>query len=175
MMNMEPLIGVFASQAEAQNAMRELLDREVPNQAIVYLTQEDHERVSCARNLGRFVGAFVGFGTGFSIGIVGCLLLAYPDISQLLLFGFGTATLMSLVCAFAGGALCNAAVSFRPKLRTIGANAANLDFEFVTTALRRGSSVIIVNRDFVDSGMDVHGVLHPRSQYKEAEAASSAA
>lgn len=170
---MEPLIGVFSSSSEAEKAVRQLREH-VPQDAIVCLTDPDQERISCARELGKFVGAFVGFGSGFSIGIVGCFVLAHTEIRQLLLFGFGTAIVLAAACAVLGSALCNAAVSFRTKLRAIGVKAANLDHAFIDGLLQRGNSVILVNSDSV-AGAREELVISILGQCKAAEAARSAA
>lgn len=169
---MEPMIGIFSSRAEAEDAVVELAKQNVPRAAIACLTEVDHERISAMSTMGKFVGAFVGFGTGFSMGVLGSLLRAHNEVRQLLLSGFVIASLMALLCALLSARLCTAALSIGPKLKTIGVDRSNLDLKFVTTLLKQGSSVVIVNSDAVPSGPQV--LLQPFSRHKS-EAASSAA
>jgi hypothetical protein len=166
------MIGIFSSRAEAEDAVAELAKQNVPRAAIACLTDVDHERTSAMSAMGKFVGAFVGFGTGFSMGVVGSLLRAHNEVRQLLLSGFVIASLMALFSALLGARLCGAAVSFRPKLKSIGVDESNLDLKFVTTLLKQGSSLVIVNSDAVPSGPQV--LVQPVSRHKS-EAASSAA
>lgn len=152
---MEPLIGVFSSGSEAEATVLELLNQNVPKAAVLCLTEIDHERTSSMKTMGRFIGAFVGFGTGFSMGVVASLALAHSEVSHLLLAGFGVASLMSLLCALLGGGLCRTAVSFQSRLKKIGIDRSNLDFNYLQGLLKEGKAVLLVNGDAVPGATKV--------------------
>lgn len=171
---MEPIIGVFPSRAEAEQALRELLEQDVPTTSIVWLTDADSEREACAQDMGRFVGAFVGFGTGFSLGVIGAFLLALNQTWQLLVLGFGAASILSLACAFVGGALCKATASYKPKLANLGTEA-KVSSQYISKVLKQGNFVIMVSSDSFQVASEAKAVLHRSRVWEEAEAARGAA
>lgn len=102
-------IGVFSSRTDAEHAVHELLDVQVPREAITFLTpevgSEGHSGV--AKTLGAFVGGAVASGAGLSAGIVAATLLV-PGIGPILAIGIGAATLFGVGGAAAGKAVGNA-------------------------------------------------------------------
>ena len=106
---METAIGVFSSRDHAEEAVKELRQRGVPEQSIVYLTRSENEAKSIAKEFGATVGGFVGGAAGMSAGVVAATLLL-PGIGPVFALGFGAAALLGLAGAGAGA--------------TVGASAA---------------------------------------------------
>src|ERR1700745_3638006 len=67
---MEPVVGVFTSRQRAEEAVKELLDQHVPQDAIVFLTRSESEAMTLGKSLGAFAGGFVGGATGLTAGMV---------------------------------------------------------------------------------------------------------
>jgi len=105
----ETAIGVFSSRDHAEEAVKELRQRGVPEQSIVYLTRSENEAKSIAKEFGATVGGFVGGAAGMSAGVVAATLLL-PGIGPVFALGFGAAALLGLAGAGAGA--------------TVGASAA---------------------------------------------------
>ena len=98
---METAIGVFASRDHAEEAVKELRERGVPEESIVFLTRSENEAKSIAKELGSFVGGFVGGAAGMTTGVVAATLLL-PGIGTVFALGFGAAALLGLAGAGAG-------------------------------------------------------------------------
>ena len=85
---METAIGVFASRDHAETAVKELRERGVPEESIVFLTRSESEAKSIAKELGAFVGGFVGGAAGLTTGVVAATLLL-PGIGTVFALGIG--------------------------------------------------------------------------------------
>ena len=105
---METAIGVFASRDHAQEAVKELRERGVREESIVFLTRSETEAKTIAKELGTFVGGFVGGAAGITTGIVAASLLL-PGIGTVFALGFGAAALLGLAGAGAGASVSSAA------------------------------------------------------------------
>src|SRR5258708_15984990 len=104
---METAIGVFASRDNAEEAVKELRERSVPEESIVFLTRSENEAKTVAKEVGAFVGGFVGGAAGMTTGVVAAALLL-PGVGTVFALGFGAAALLGL--AGAGAAASSAAV-----------------------------------------------------------------
>ena len=69
---METAIGVFTSRDNAEEAVKELRERSVPEESIVFLTRSENEAKTIAKEIGAFVGGFVGGAAGMTTGGCGC-------------------------------------------------------------------------------------------------------
>ena len=98
---METTIGVFASRDEAEGAVKELLERGVPEESIVFLTRSESEAKTIAKELGTFVGGFLGGAAGMTTGVVAATLLL-PGIGTVFALGIGAAALLTGAGAGAG-------------------------------------------------------------------------
>ena len=63
---METAIGVFAARERAEEAVKSLLERHVPEDRIIYLTRSESEAQSMGKQLGAYAGGFVGGAAGMS-------------------------------------------------------------------------------------------------------------
>ena len=97
---METAIGVFTARDHAEKAVKELLERGVPDESIVYLTLSESEAKTIAKELGAFVGGFVGGAAGITTGVLASVLL--PGIGTVFALGIGAAALLTGTGAGAG-------------------------------------------------------------------------
>lgn len=93
---METAIGVFSSRGNAENALQELLDRNIPPEEIVFLTRSGAHGETIVKELG---SSFVVFATGMTAGIGAAFLLFVPGIGQVAALGLGAAALLGLAGA----------------------------------------------------------------------------
>src|SRR3981081_3466476 len=105
---METAIGVFDSRDNAEEAVKELRERSVPEESIVFLTRSENEAKTTAKEVGAFVGGFVGGAAGMTTGVVAATLLL-PGVGTVFALGFGAAALLGLAGAGAGATVSLAA------------------------------------------------------------------
>ena len=80
--NVETAVGVFTSRERAEEAVRNLIEKKVPEESIVFLTRADSETASMGKELGAFAGGFLGGATGLSAGVAAATLLAVPGLGR---------------------------------------------------------------------------------------------
>src|SRR6266478_8413816 len=78
---METAIGVFASRDSAEEGVKELLQRGVPESSFVFLTRSESEAKTVGKQIGAFAGGFVGGAAGMSAGVAAATLLV-PGIGS---------------------------------------------------------------------------------------------
>jgi hypothetical protein len=98
----ETAIGGFASRDRAEEAVNKLLQENVPEQSIVFLTRSGSDARTVCKQLGVHTGALMGGAVGMSAGVVAATVLV-PGIGAVFAFGFGAAALLGLVGAGTGG------------------------------------------------------------------------
>jgi anti-sigma B factor antagonist len=155
---METGIGVFSSRDHAEEAVRELRQRGVPEESIVFLTRSENEAKSIAKEFGAYVGGFAGGAAGMSAGVVAATLLL-PGVGPVFALGFGAAALLGLAGAGAG--------------RTVGAVAAHdaaapqptpdekcgEDVVFFREVLKEGRSLIVVRTESAEAAAAACAIL----------------
>ena len=102
---METVIGVFTSRERAEETVKELLEKDVPQDAIVFLTRSESEAMYLGKTLGAFVGGFVGGGVGVTAGVVAATLFSIPGIGQVFALGVGATAALGLAGVAVGKAL----------------------------------------------------------------------
>jgi len=149
---METIIGVFASRERAEETVKELLDKRVPQESIVFLTRSETEAMTLGKSLGKFAGGLVGGATGVTAGVVAATLFSIPGIGQVFALGIGAAAALGLAGAAVGKEL-----SAKPNLSIADRLEAPLptpdekaseDLAFFGRVLTDGRSVILVRTDF---------------------------
>jgi anti-sigma B factor antagonist len=145
---METAIGVFASRDHAQEAVKELRERGVPEESIVFLTRSESEAKTILKEFGAFVGGFVGGAAGITTGVAAATLLL-PGIGTVFMLGIGAAAL--LTGAGAGATVGSAAAAAgetdadAPKPTT--AEKCSEDVAFFREVLKEGRSLIVVRTE----------------------------
>ena len=155
---METAIGVFSSREHAEQAVQELLDQKVPQEAIVFLTRSETEATSVGKELGATVGGFMGFATGMSAG-VGVALLLVPGIGQVFALGFGAAALLGLAGAGAGSALGKSVGGDSAATPPTPEEKSSEDVTFFREVLATGRSLVIVRTESLEAANLANEIL----------------
>jgi anti-sigma B factor antagonist len=144
---METAIGVFTSRDHAEKAVKELLERGMPEESIVFLTLSENEAKTIAKELGAFVGGFVGGAAGITTGVLASVLL--PGIGTVFALGIGAAALLTGAGAGAGAGTAVGSVAttdaHAPKPTTPEKSAE--DAAFFREVLKEGRSLIVVRTE----------------------------
>jgi len=143
---LETTIGVFSSRERAEEAVKELLAKKVPQEAIVFLTMSETEAKTVGKGFGATVGGFMGAATGMSAGVVAATLLVVPGIGQVFALGFGAAALLGLAGVGAGSAVGGAAAGDK-KSPLPAPDAKSEDVAFFREVLKGGRSLIVVRTE----------------------------
>jgi anti-sigma B factor antagonist len=144
---METTIGVFASRDDAEAAVKELLERGVPEEAVVFLTRSESEAKSIARELGAFVGGFLGGAAGVTTGVVAATLLL-PGIGTVFALGIGAAALLTGAGAGAGaGSALGVGTQSTDAPQPTVAEKSSEDVAFFREVLKEGRSLIVVRTE----------------------------
>jgi anti-sigma B factor antagonist len=141
---METAIGVFASRDHAEEAVKELRERGVPEESIVFLTRSESEAKNIAKEFGAYVGGFVGGAAGMTTGVVAATLLL-PGIGTVFALGFGAAALLGLAGAGTGASVGSAAHADSPK--PTADEKCSEDVAFFVEVLKEGRSLIVVRTE----------------------------
>ena len=143
---METAIGVFASRDSAEDGVKELLQRGVPESSLVFLTRSESEAKTIGKQLGAFAGGFAGGAAGMTAGVAAATLLL-PGIGAVFALGFGAAALLGLAGAGAG-ASTGAAIAHEsgaPQPSTDPKSAE--DAAFFREVLKEGRSLVVVRTE----------------------------
>jgi anti-anti-sigma factor len=173
---METVMGVFASRERAEETVRELLHRRVPQDAIVFLTRSESEAMTLGKSLGACIGGLVGGGAGVTAGVVAATLFSIPGIGQVFALGVGATAALGLAGVAVGKAL-----SATPNLSLESAmhtpqptpeEKSPKDLAFLGEVLKEGRSLILVRTDSRETAEDAVGILDRRgigSQWRASE------
>jgi hypothetical protein len=102
---METAIGVFDSRERAEAAVKELVQKQIPEQAIIFLTRSESEAVSFGKEVGSYAGGFMGGALGATAGCIGAALALIPGFGQVFALGFGGAALLGYLGSKAGASI----------------------------------------------------------------------
>jgi anti-sigma B factor antagonist len=155
---METAIGVFASRDNAEEAVKELRERSVPEESIVFLTRSENEAKTIAKEIGAFVGGFVGGAAGMTTGVVAATLLL-PGVGTVFALGFGAAALLGLAGAGAGATVSSAATRDANAPQPTTAEKCSEDVAFFREVLKEGRSLIVVRTESKELATSACAVL----------------
>ncbi len=157
---METAIGVFASRDHAEEAVKELRERGVPEESIVFLTRSESEAKTIAKELGAFVGGFVGGAAGLTTGVVAATLLL-PGIGTVFALGIGAAALLTGAGAGAGaGSAAGSAATHEANTpQPTTAEKSSEDVAFFQEVLKEGRSLIVVRTESKELASSACAVL----------------
>jgi anti-sigma B factor antagonist len=156
---METAIGVFSSRERAEEAVRELLDRKVPQESIVFLTRSETEAKSVGQEFGATLGGFMGVGTGMSAGVAAATLLAVPGLGQVFALGFGAAALLGLLGAGVGSTLGKGMAHDTSAPQPTAEEKCSEDAVFFREVLKEGRSLIVVRAESPEIANVACGIL----------------
>jgi anti-sigma B factor antagonist len=144
---METAIGVFASRDHAEEAAKELRERGVPEESVVFLTRSENEAKKIAQQLGAYVGGFAGGAVGMSAGVAAATLLV-PGVGAVFALGFGAAALLGLTGAGAGAAMGSHVLPHGSEVpKPTPDEKCSEDAAFFREVLKEGRSLIVVRTE----------------------------
>lgn len=160
---METVIGVFASRERAEESVKELLDKHVPQDTIIFLTRSECEAMTLGKSLGAYAGGLVGGAAGLMSGMVAATLFSIPGIGQVFALGIGATAALGLAGSEVGKML-----SAKPNLSletametpqpTPGEKACE-DLTFFAEVLQEGRSLIVVRTDSQETAKVAAGIF----------------
>jgi len=143
---METAIGVFASRDRAEEAVKELRQRGVPEDSVNYLTRSETEAKTIAKEFGTYVGGFMGGAAGMSAGVLAATLLL-PGIGPVFALGFGAAALLGAAGAGTGRAVGSAAAHDTEAPMPTADEKCSEEAAFLREVLKEGRSLIVVQTE----------------------------
>jgi anti-sigma B factor antagonist len=144
---LEIAVGVFAQRERAEEAVKKLLERRVPEESLVFLTRSETEAKSMGKQIGLFAGSFVGGAAGLSAGVAAATLLAIPGIGQVFALGIGAAALLGLVGAGSGAAIGSGVGHEQGAPKPTSGTGSEEDLAFYGKVLNEGHSLVVVRTD----------------------------
>jgi len=160
---METVIGVFASRERAEESVKALLDKHVPQDTIIFLTRSESEAMTLGKSLGAYAGGLVGGAAGVISGVAAATMFSIPGVGQVFALGIGAAAALGLAGSEVGKML-----SAKPNLSletametpqpTPGEKACE-DLTFFAEVLQEGRSLIVVRTDSRETAKVAAGIF----------------
>jgi anti-sigma B factor antagonist len=147
---METTVGVFDSRERAEQAMKELLKKRIPQESIVYLTRSETEAHSLGKEIGTYAGGLVGGAVGMTAGAAAVALALIPGIGQVFALGAGATVLLGFLGAKAGGAVGKTVGDDAALPHPSSGENAPEDALLFLEILKEGRSLIVVRTEFRD-------------------------
>jgi anti-sigma B factor antagonist len=160
----ETAIGVFDSREKAEEAVRELIEKQIPEQSIIFLTRSETEVMSFGKEVGSYAGGFLGGAVGATAGCVGAALALIPGFGQVFALGFGGAALLGYLGSKAGASITQGLAQDPDKPKPASDEKAGENAEYFLEVLKSGRSLVLVQTEFNDVAaaasaiLDRHGV-----------------
>jgi len=156
---MEIAVGVFDSRERAETAVKELLQKHVPEESIVFLSRSESEVMSFGKELGSYAGGFIGGAVGTTAAVVGASLALIPGFGQVFALGVGGAALLGYLGSKAGGTLAKGISSEHDAPKAASQEKAGEEGTHLLEVLKQGRSVIVVRTEFKDVAQTASSVL----------------
>jgi len=165
---METAIGVFDSREHAETAVKELLEKHVPEESIVFLTRSESEAMGFGKELGSYAGGFIGGAVGTTAAVVGATLALIPGFGQVFALGVGGAALLGYLGSKAGGNLAKGISEEPGAPKPASSEKSGEEGAHLLEVLKEGRSVIVVRTEFHDVAATACGVLDKLGLGKQA-------
>ncbi|HXW18793.1 MAG TPA: hypothetical protein VEJ39_10855 [Candidatus Acidoferrales bacterium] len=144
---METAVGVFDSRDHAEKVLRELLTRNVPREAIVFLSRSETVATSAAKEVGVWIGVLLGGTAGMTTGVVAATKFAVLGLGEGLALCVGWTVLLAVAGAMVGSTCAKAECESRDVPRAIPGHQDAAPFH---NLLNDGRSVLIVRTPWRD-------------------------
>ena len=171
---METAIGVFDSREKAEAAVRELIEKHVPQESVVFLTRSESEAMSFGKELGTYAGAFIGGAVGTTAAVVGATLALIPGFGQVFALGVGGAALLGFLGSKAGGTLAKGISEEPGTPKATSAEKAGEESTHLLEVLKQGRSVIVVRTEFREVAATACAILDKLGLGKQEPTSSKA-
>jgi len=155
---METAIGVFATRDHAEKAVKELQNRGVPRESIVFLTRSENEAQTVAKQFGAFLGGIVGGAAGITTSVVATTLLL-PGIGTVFALGIGAVAVLAGAGAAVGSAVASASTHDATAPQPATAAKFPDDVTFFQEVLKEGRSLIVVRTESQELASSACAVL----------------
>jgi anti-sigma B factor antagonist len=142
----ETAIGIFSLRGRAEETLRELLLKQIPEDSIVFLTRSETEANTVGKQFGAAVGAFTGGAVGISTGMVAATLLL-PGVGSIFALGLGAAALLGLTGASVGASVGKAIAQDGSAMQPTPDSKCSEDVSFFRDVLLGGRSLIVVRTE----------------------------
>jgi anti-sigma B factor antagonist len=147
----ETTIGVFDSREKAEQAVKELIQHEIPEKSIVFLTSSESEAMAFGKDLGAYAGGFLGGAVGVTAGCVGAAIALIPGFGQVFALGVGGAALLGYLGSKAGGSIAKGiAETEEPGKPKAAPLESSEEAGHLLEVLKSGRSVVLVQTELHD-------------------------
>jgi anti-sigma B factor antagonist len=165
----ETAIGVFTSRDRAEEALKELLQNNVPEEAIVFLTRSEGEAMTLAKEVGGLAGGFAGGAVGLGAGMVVASLAIIPGIGQVFAIGVGATALLGFLGRKTGVTVGKHIAKETDIPAPVTDEESSEDAQTFLEVLKTGRSLIVVRTESretakIASGILDHATLSAQSQ-----------
>ena len=144
---METAIGIFTKRENAEGAVKALLEHQVPEERIIFLTRSETDAKSMRVRLGACAGGIVDGTAGMSADLAAATVLAVPGVGPVFALGLGAAALFGIVGA-GTGATVGAGVAENPAaLAPSSGTGSSEDSALFRRVLNEGNSVVVVRSE----------------------------
>jgi anti-sigma B factor antagonist len=140
----ETAIGVFSSREKAEDAVKSLLEHEVPEYRIIYLTRSESEAKSMGKRLGARPDGLVGGAASMPADVAGATVFAITGVSPVFVLGSGAASLMEGAGTGTGAPIAAADDSHGPAPSD---ERFSQESDFFRRVLNEGYSVVVVRTE----------------------------
>jgi anti-sigma B factor antagonist len=147
---METAIGVFDSRERAEEAVKELLQKQIPEQSIIFLTRSESEAMSFGKEIGSYAGGFLGGAVGTTAGCVGAALALIPGFGQVFALGVGGAALLGYLGSKAGASIAKGLAEHPAAPKPTSDEKAGEEAAHLLEVLKSGRSLVLVQSEFHD-------------------------
>ena len=145
---METAIGVFDSRERAEEAVKTLLQKQIPEQAIIFLTRSESEAMSFGKGIGSYAGGFLGGAVGTTAGCVGAALALIPGFGQVFALGVGGAALLGYLGSKAGASIAKGVAEDPRAPKPASDEKGGESASHLLEVLKSGRSVVLVQTEF---------------------------
>jgi anti-sigma B factor antagonist len=170
--HLDTAIGVFGSRERAEEAVKELLDKHVPKDSIVFLTRSENEATALATELGTYAGGFIGGAAGLSAGVAAATLFLIPGIGQVFALGVGATALLGFLGSQTGAAIGKALSDDEETPKPNSANNSSGDAALFLEPLKQGRSLVVVRTDSREAAATACATLDRLGMSMQARAAA---
>ncbi|MGB7436505.1 MAG: STAS domain-containing protein [Candidatus Acidiferrum sp.] len=157
---METAVGVFDSRERAAEAVKELIQHQIPEQAIAFLTCSESEAKSFAKELGTYADVFVGGAVGATAGCLGVALAIIPGFGEVFALGVGGAALLGYLVSQAAESLAKGLAEEPGTPKPPSRGAVPLDATHFLHVLKGDRSLVLVQSEFHDVASAATSVLN---------------
>jgi anti-sigma B factor antagonist len=160
---METAIGVFDSRERAEEAVKELVQKQIPEQAIIFLTRSESEAMNFGKEIGSYAGGFMGGALGATAGCIGATLALIPGFGQVFALGFGGAALLGYLGSKAGASITKSLAEEPGQPQPSSDDKAGENAAYFLEVLKSGRSLVLVQSEFHDVAQAASAILDRHS------------